>query len=253
MTPIVELDGAVTVDRDILPILSFEAKGNVIPRAYHGTGFLIADELLVTCWHCVRDKLEKGLVYGVAIPKPNGGYTALQLTDISRDKNGMDLATARVKLNQSLGLSLAETKGRMAASDVWTFGHPYTSRNALDSGEVSFVLDLRYLEGYISQESYQLNEYGKVPSYEIDMPAPKGLSGAPLVLRQTTGVLGVIYGHVEYETIDSYRTLDPGTGKMVPEQVKVAHFALAHHVSSLKRLSGKATGGKNLEDYLKGT
>src|SRR4030095_5259710 len=60
----VGVGSGVTPSEDILPIaLIDEAAARAV--AVCGTGFLIADGLIVTAWHCVREPLKPGQRYVV--------------------------------------------------------------------------------------------------------------------------------------------------------------------------------------------
>ena len=69
-----------------------------------------------------------------------------------------------------------------------------------------FLLAGRYLQGYVTRSfAYEHQEFGRITSYELDMPAPTGLSGAPLLKVGTMEVYGVIYGSHSVETIEQLR------------------------------------------------
>lgn len=82
------------------------------------------------------------------------------------------------------------------------------------------------------------------------MPAPAGLSGAPLMLDPGNQVIGVIYGENDVGTIEELATIDPETQERKPEVVRVVSFALAHFTSTLHALRGPATEDKPLVEYL---
>lgn len=80
------------------------------------------------------------------------------------------------------------------------------------------------------------------------MPAPEGLSGAPL-MTLAGEVLGVVYGTVETASIAEWASVDE-EGKRTPEVQRIVSFAVAHHTDSLLSLSGAATSGRTLREYL---
>jgi hypothetical protein len=95
------------VDRDIFPIFAVtlpEAGQRLI--SFHGTGFLIGKQVFVSCWHCLDKSLPADQFYA-ALVRINGGYRAVALIEPERDRNGTDLATAKVTLNPEFGLTLA--------------------------------------------------------------------------------------------------------------------------------------------------
>lgn len=114
------------IDRDILPIFIFKKGQPAIPISMQGTGFVIASNLLITCWHCVDTPLLPNEQYGVAIKPPNeNNYRALFLTNIEQDANSRDLATANLQLEPTIGLCLANNEVAHG-TDVFTFGYPLT-------------------------------------------------------------------------------------------------------------------------------
>jgi hypothetical protein len=87
-------------------------------------------------------------------------------------------------------------------------------------------------------------------SYELDMPAPEGLSGAPVVLHGTKAVVGVVYGHNDVALVEEHATVDDETGARSPEVLRIVSFGLAHHTHTLHELRGKATGGRPLKELV---
>jgi hypothetical protein len=82
--------------RYILPIYVCPAPvrdEEVWPQRFVGTGFVIAPNLLVTCWHCVKPLPERE-VYAATAPDPEDGRSAHFLQRIAQDSSGADLATA---------------------------------------------------------------------------------------------------------------------------------------------------------------
>jgi hypothetical protein len=79
-------------------------------------------------------------------------------------------------------------------------------------------------------------------AYELDMPTPEGLSGAPLIRMGSKEVVGVVYCTNEVALIKQFEQVDED-GRREPEIHRVVSFGLAHSTSSLHSLSGPATGG----------
>jgi hypothetical protein len=251
----------VTPLRDVLPIFIAPLPLGTAFRSFMGTGFRVTHDLLVTCWHCVASDLAPDEVYVVLGRDDNDSPAAYTLADVERDRNGYDLATARVEdidFPQTLNLELAEDEAP-AGSDVWAFGYPLTDREALPSGELRWELHPRYLQGYITRSFHYKhpNHPKKVPSYELDMRAPEGLSGAPVIAYPTftdptrrRQVVGVVYGRHAAEAIEEWASVDRETGERRPEVQRLEHFALAHYTDTLRDLTGAATGGLRLADYI---
>jgi len=241
----------VTVNRDILPIFEVPREDPENPRSFQGTGFLIAPGLFVTCWHCIEAVLPDDGAYAVALKTPDYGYTTYVLRDISRDANGTDLATARVDLDPVLPLTLTD-EPLPIGSDVLSYGYPYTDRELSQAGQLDFTLNDRYLQGYITRVFYfSHRQYGEVPSYELDMPTPEGLSGAPLIKRGSHHVVGVIYGTNEVATVEHRGRVDPKSGEHTLDTERIVSFGLAHHTPTLHALQGTATADTPLVEFLR--
>jgi hypothetical protein len=168
--------------RDILPIFVVTQTQPVGVSAFCGTGFLARDELLVTCSHCVAATLPAGHRFAVAsLDISTNLYRAVFLEDLAEDVNRADLATARVPLKSEMRLELGG-EDPAYGTDVWSFGYPLTEARPVQEQLPHFTLHGRYLQGYVMRSFfYSHPSRGRVRSYELDMPSPAGLSGAPIV------------------------------------------------------------------------
>jgi hypothetical protein len=235
------------LNRDIFPIFVVNLEQGGM-SGFRGTGFLIADGLLVTCWHCVSEPLKDGEVLVAARETGKGDYDASELHEVTQDSNGADLATAKVEFKQEAGLKLA-MQAPATGTDVWTYGYPLTTPR-LEDGKLRFQLNARWIEGYITRSfRFESPRYGEIPVFELDMITHEGLSGAPLVRRPGMEVLGVILGRYEVGAIEEFASVDPETGERRPEVQRVVSFGLAHYTSTLAELQTDATDGKRLADY----
>ena len=116
---------------------------------------------------------------------------------------------------------------------------------------MTFQLNGRFLEGYVMRSFYYEHlRFGRTPSYELDMPTPAGLSGAPLVRTGSQDVIGVIYGSNDVATIEQMAQINTDTGKREPEIHRIISFGLAHYTETLRKLSGAATKGLPLYEFL---
>ena len=129
------------------------------------------------------------------VPSEDGfGYEPLHLADLQQDANGSDLAIARVDTDPRIvdtGLSVATDGPLTYGDDVWTFGYPFTRFELAPEGP-RYNIDGRYLEGYVQRpfDHEHFPGHGRVPFYELSLPAPEGLSGVPLVKTYSTDVVG---------------------------------------------------------------
>jgi hypothetical protein len=236
------------LDRYIVPIYVFpkpKAGEETGPLRYAGTGFVLSPHVFVTCWHCVPD-LPDTEVYGVSVPDAEGGRTAHFLQAVTRDPNGADLATAWVDLTDPAPYHLrAQPPPESMGLDVGTLGYPGTYFELHPSGQRRFDEQARFLQGYITRAFHYRPPSGgpEILSYEIDMPAPKGLSGAPLIAITPPyrgQIVGVIHG--AHPPFGSQGESDLN----LPPYV----FALAHYHSTLMALRGPVTNDRPLSEIL---
>lgn len=183
--------------------------------------------------------------------KTERGYKrSLTLAKLEQDGNGSDLATSMID-QQSTPFRLA-TANLSAMDHVRSYGYPLTDTRQRDDNSLRFVLHGRYLEGYVTQVfNYEHHQYGTVPSYELDMPVPGGLSGAPLFSAATGEVVGVVYGTNDVSLVEEYSSVNLDTGERRPEIHRICSFALAHYTETLRNLTGQATHGLTLREYVK--
>jgi hypothetical protein len=173
-----------------------------------------------------------------------GHWTLNQLHDIEQESNGADLALARISLEPQFRFEPSD--GVDYGTDVWTFGYPLTE--APSELNPSYVLHGRYIQGYVMRDFFYGAE--RRPSYELDMPAPAGLSGAPLVEIPSKRVVSIIYGRHSVESVEEFASVDTETGERTPEVLSLEHFALAHYHEVFWNLAGTATGGDSLKEHV---
>ena len=203
----------------ILPIFKTTNKEPFDLISFQGMGFVIAPNVLITCWHCVDEPLKHDEQYSAVIVKEDGSdHTLVELINIEKDANGNDLATANHAYTPSEYLLKLATNDAAFGTEIWTYGFPLTTPELLPDGSKKFVAPPQFLKGYIVRNlTYNYEGYGEVKSYELDLLVPKGLSGAPLMILGDSIVIGVIYGSNEFATIEHISSVDPNTGKSEPE------------------------------------
>ena len=185
---------AFDVKRDILPlfVVSDADGGRVV--SYEGTAFLAAPHVAITCWHCVARELLPDQHYAVAVQGESVFYHLMQ---IERDPSGLDLAIARVdELVPTLGLTVANDEEIGQNLDVVTYGYPLGLVTHSPDGDAVISVPGRVLRGYVTRVfTAQPGDYARTLTIELDMPAPAGLSGAPLlVMGMELKLVGVVYG-----------------------------------------------------------
>jgi hypothetical protein len=220
-----------------------------------GTGFVIAPGVLATCWHCVRPRTD-GLVY-IAISNRGDGVLGHHLMkQIGQDPSGLDLATAAIDYEPRHSFQMCADPDKVG-TDVWSVGYPLTESHFLDNGLRSWHPEPRILKGYVTRVFSNVDHgtFPPEPSYELDMPMPEGMSGGPLLLRNSVQgdltLLGMSYGAHDVYTIMQEASLDPDTGELRHEVRRYVSFGLAHQLNSLLSLVGEATGGRPIRELLK--
>jgi len=240
----------------VLPLFILEQKGAVWqPIEFVGTGFILGapereHDVLITCWHCVNHTISANQIYGGLLQGENGDpHTVIFLNSLEQDINGTDLACAipigAPKSPWRLGLKPTGT-----GNQVRSYGYPHTLGVRLSNGQKYFDLQERYLEGYVVREFGYKNFDSKIiPSYELDMLTPNGLSGGPIFDRMTGNVTGVVYGQHSVGSIVEEAWFDAETGERHPELQRLLHFGLAHWLPTLHKMQGSATGNLPLATF----
>jgi hypothetical protein len=213
------------------------------PVRFAGTGFVAVPYVFVTCWHCVPDELPEDQTYVVY---RDDERTVHQLRQITQDPSGWDLASASVDIPSWPPFALVATPPDVTGLDVGTMGYPGTHHERQLDGTLRFKQQGRYFQGCISRTFMYVPPKGgaPIPSYEITMRAPHGLSGAPLIATAPEyrgQVIGVIYG--EHPPFGSQS--EPGEIPLPPTV-----FALAHYFDTLMALRGPATSDRPLSELV---
>ena len=164
-------------------------------QAVVGTAFAVGDRV-VTCWHILKGAAEAGLEVGLTFP--DGGIRRFVPVAFERSSDGHDLAIGELPWTPEPQFSLSGDLHE--GLDVYSYGYPLTQISQDLDGERTFKLGLKLFKGYVvSATALEFPGYPVASGLELDMPAPGGMSGAPL-LRDTPGsggtrdVVGVIQG-----------------------------------------------------------
>lgn len=237
----------LSLDRDIVPLLRMRpGRAGGVPA---GTGFVIAPNVLMTCWHCVSDLEADEFI--AALERRGDTFVAHELTNVEMARESTDLALANVDLVPELDLVDGTPPGLWLSHDpvhlgaeVFAYGYPLPQWLPVDGGS-ALLISARYLRGYVTR-TFRFDRsptFASIPAYELDMPAPAGLSGAPLI-RGTRNVVGVTFGTNDVATVESLGHVNPDTGKREPEIQRVVSFALSHVTATLWEARGTATEGQ---------
>jgi hypothetical protein len=227
----------------VLPIFLVEGD-----KAYGfcGSGVLLDKGIFITCWHCVSASTAGGKRFVVGIPSTGHECTEVDLRNVERDASGADLAVGLVDAIPRLKLILAPGPFELMGHDVWSFGYPYTDQALANSGGYDFTLNGRILRGYVTRTfPYDHPSGQQIESYELDMPAPSGMSGGPLILRGGLQVIGVVFGTHDVETVD-----EESSPRRCVQTNRVVSFGLAHTAKTLRDATTGATNGMPLAKFL---
>ena len=155
---------------------------------YLGTGFILAPKLIVTCWHVVNVNITSDQqIVAIVVKEDGSDHKLIPLVNLERDGNNLDLATANHLYEPSDNILVLSKIDSPFGLEVWTYGYPLSEPKLQLDGTKNYIVPPQYFKGYIMRDLYYEHaEYGSVPSYEIDINVPQGLSGAPLMEIGTT-------------------------------------------------------------------
>jgi hypothetical protein len=239
---------AIRAEATVVPLYVAKRSNPPIPVAFAGTAFLIAPELLITCWHCVRDHLPSDQGY-LALVMQDSWY-ADWLDNISQDTNGSDLATANIRGKPDFQFLLGN-EPVLQGVDISAFGYPFSGlkRNELDSPKAT--IEARLFKGYVMRTfPFDYPSFGQTLSYELSFPVPRGLSGAPIIEMNTRRLVAVAYGNSDVAVAEHFVEIGPD-GARTPEVQRIVSFGLAHHTATVRNLAGTATKGRPLSEIVK--
>ena len=129
---------------------------------------------------------------------------------------------------------------------VSTFGYPF--RESLSETNPNFVVNGRYLEGYVVRR-FRREDATQTPCYEL-LPAPAGLSGAPILRINSRELVGIVIGQASVATVEEFARVDPATGERTPEVHRVQSFAVAIDTATLRDHRSAATDGARLSEIV---
>ncbi|MFJ9372425.1 serine protease [Streptomyces sp. NPDC101455] len=235
-------------DYHVLPIARAQrlADGNYSRPQWVGTGFTFGEGTFVTCWHCVGANLADDEVY-FAAGRERGNQQSLrswpiELRQLARDVNGADLALGRIDPRFLPRLTLAADPLQWG-DDVVALGFPHTlDTTDADTGDKRIETHARVFKGYVTRLFY--DDYQRQPVVELNIPAPVGMSGAPLFTAQPP----LIRDGQALDPIECYGVIFGEHSLHAPDGIHRHGTALL--LDALRNASGPATDGLPLAQYL---
>ena len=226
-----EFASGVNAFRVVLPVVATDDAVQQTLGVY-GSAFLIRSGVVVTCKHCLPT-LPLGQRLAVCRSNGHGGYDPFPLSMVEVDARGHDLATAHVDLAAEEEWPLYQ--GVMVPGmRCWSFGYPLPETRPAPGQAPTYAIAPRFVRGSVMRRFNGAFVDGKAfPCGELDMTAPPGLSGAPIVFEGSDHILGVYYFRHTCKVPDE----DPAP---------LYHFARAYDNEVLSGLKGAATNGKSI-------
>ncbi len=235
--------GVDSILRNILPVVIAESNTSK-PVSFRGTGFLVAPNIFITCWQCVGDTLHEKQRYAVML-KEGSGYSIHNLLNIERHNEGLDLAIAQVDLAyEGLRISAREA---LSGEEVIAYGYS-PGEGVFAEGQISISrLNPRLIHGHITRSFYYSHPgFVQTYTYELNMPMPNGIYGAPVIKPATNEVVGVIFGVLDIPKAGCPRGNYSGIRSSAAREDQMMTLGLAHHTDNLKNLQGMPTSGEQV-------
>jgi hypothetical protein len=218
-----------------------------------GTAFVPCDGVAISCAHCFGGLGEWD--YALAKVEPGGTPIAL-LAEVDLHPDGFDLAMGRFSDSRFPPLPPFRIETAMIGAAVLAPGYPLPRRTRRSlSDPIEHEAIVRGLRGNVTQDGIVtgLGQYGALPSIELDMSAPGGLSGAPVfnwgLVNNPLSLVGVIRGVSVVSTMRDEPFVEPEGSDEEPERYT---FGLATPAFALESLRGSATNGANLGALVEG-
>ena len=182
-------EGSLNPYSDVFPIYVVKRDSSGKRKIeFSGTGFLVSDGILVTCWHCVIDNLEPNEYYAV-LPKTEE-RRLYPLRQITRHSHKVDMAKAKVNLHCRNRFELVKEE---AAIGTLVSFYGYMNSFGCRPQSSCVTGNITPLVSY-TDNPYD-ESYPPPPSYRMDFRAYQGVSGSPVFIKDTNRLIGMIWGH----------------------------------------------------------
>jgi len=185
--------------RTVFPVVATTGGGRELARPdFFGTAFAVAPGVFMTASHVVTNALTRGQL-AIAGPSGHGPLGACSVDEYEIFTN-CDVALLFCNAGGVTLLNTWLTNRVQTLTDLSSFGYPHAVSRAdeIEHFEVVF----RAYKGYVITTRGFERLPGKPAVYEISVPYPEGMSGAPVLLavKDQLAVAGVVVGTdaVEY-------------------------------------------------------
>ena len=231
--------GVDNILRNVLPVVIAESN-TLRPVSFRGTGFLIAPNKFLTCWQCVRDTLHEKQRYAVMF-KEGSGYSTHNLLNIEQHSKGLNLAIAQIDIAYSQGFRICAREA-LPGDEVIAYGYS-PGEGVFAGGQISISrLNPRLMHGHITRSFYySCPGFVRTYTYELNMPIPNGIYGAPVIKPATNEVVGVIFGVLDIPKAGRSQGTDNGIRSSAAREKQMMTLGLALHTDNLQNLQGMTT------------
>lgn len=207
----------------------------------HGTCFYIENNLFMTAAHCIQSIPEGDKSF--ILTEIDGAWKGMCIEEANYCSK-LDIAIVRV-LEVYPNIKAIKWNKSMPKifTSVFTCGYPH----GLPIGAEE--LQYRGLQGYVVGVNYHVKL--KTNVIETSFFCPKGISGAPLIQKDSFEVIGVIIGNTTVTMMmhESAEFDEDGNELKYYYNEETASFGMATPSSNLFEIESRLLSGK-LEDYL---
>ena len=254
----------------IVPVVRFDEDGQgVAVKKHFGTGFFINSQgVFVTACHviknCEADIAANGGHLGLVIRKTNNERRYLgDIIDVTCHAPPYDVAVGVADKPSKADFLLGDESKVWMWDDVYTAGYPLTSTH-VDANR--FIFTPRGHKGQVLRKlpagHFLMHPHPDV--IEISFSITKGLSGAPLVLRDQRDadgnllsyftLIGVCVGNQPSETVDFSYTDVTDDGTQLRETTKrIEEYGIVHDLRPLAEWQPSCLGGMTLREAIRPT
>jgi len=227
----------------VLPI--FIGPAAMKPSAVEGTAFGIGDGCFVTAAHCIREGMNSGWM---ALGTTDGKDVHVWNIDRYELVDAYDLAVFRSDDPVPVKCFPWVSNPLPMAASVTAAGYPY----AIDPGRNR--MGIRSFLGHVVSTTTFGGLPPDPPSYELSFQCPRGLSGAPLLIRHRESMLvtGTVIGNQRTEMlVFSEREIVSESKEVVTERYEALQLGIALQSRALLDLGPfDLLNGRSIREHL---